>query len=219
MNFKHVYLIILFFLFCGFVSCKKMDGYYDYQNQEKVFTGTILEYLESKPGVFDSLLVVLDRLDDLKQALKTDEVTLFAPTNASFQSAVLNLNLVRKNQNKALLELATADLMELDSMVTKYFVSELAPTDSMNYVDGLFLTSFYPEHTMHAQKEKREASGVLEAGAEVVLFSDTRQSNFVADWARAATQAVNIRADNGYIHILDSPHEFGFGEFLVRINK
>jgi len=59
----------------------------------------------------------------------------------------------------------------------------------------------------------------VDGGLVRVFYSDTRRSTFVNQWIRTGSQAVNVRTDNGLIHILASNHEFGFGEFLLRMNK
>ncbi|MGN5955517.1 hypothetical protein ACP6L2_12975 [Sphingobacterium lactis] len=211
-----VYTAALVFLMS---SCSKYDGYFDYENTEKVFQGTSISYLESKKGTFDSLLVALNRLPELKQALNDQELTLFAPTNASFQIAINNLNLVRSNQGKSKLYIQNLNLVELDTLMTKYMVKGIVPTDSMNRIDGLFVETFKISHPMHAQRIKEDASGFVSGGMELVYYSDTKDNNFISQWNRTASQAVNIYTTTGIVHVLGSKHEFGFGDFLTRMNK
>lgn len=207
--------VLLLFL----ASCTKYDGYFDYVNTEKVFQGSTISYLESKKGTFDSVMVVLNRLPDLKNALDQQALTFFAPTNASFQIAVNNLNLVRAKQKKKKLFLQTMDLRELDTLMTKYIVEEVVSTDSMVFIDGLFVETYKIKHPMHAQRIKEDASGLVNGGMELVYFSDTKDNNFQSQWIRSASQAVNIFTTNGIIHVLGNKHEFGFGDFLSRMNK
>src|SRR5699024_5042192 len=118
-------------------ACEKNDsGYYQYENQENSFQGSTYEYLASKTGVYDSLLKAVDRVDWIQQALQGDSLTLFALTNNSFRTALQNLNLIRSNQGKAPLELNTVDIVELDSLLSKYLAHGYYPTDSLLYIDG-----------------------------------------------------------------------------------
>lgn len=219
---KMKYTIIM--LFVGWMltantSCTKYDGYYDFVNTENTFEGSTIDYYKSKANVFDSLLVVLDRLPDYKDSIAGGQLTIFSPTNASFQLAMGNLNLVRQTQGKPMLALSTVDLVELDSLFSKYVVRGLQSTDSMLYVDGLDVETVKYENEMHAQRIKQDASGYLGGGLVTVYYTDKKGSEFEILWVRSATQAVNIRTNNGLIHILANGHEFGFGEFLTKMNK
>lgn len=206
---------MLFYL----TACTKYEGYYGYENTEKVFDGNSLAYLTSKPGVFDSVLIALERLPYLKQAIETEEVTLFAPTNSTFQTALSNLNLVRANQKKTPLNIRKLDVDQLDTLMTKYIGQGRLSTDSTLYIDGLFINTYGINHPMHAQRVKENASGLVDGGVEVMYYSDTKDNSFQSQWVRASSQAVNIFTTNGVVHVLGGRHEFGFGEFLTRMNK
>lgn len=215
---KYIASVFLGILLC-MSACTKYDGYYGYENTEKVFSGNSLAYLESKPGVFDSVLVALDRLPYLKEALTTEEVTLFAPTNTAFQTALANLNLVRDNQSKSRLNIRSLNLDQLDTLMTKYIGVGLMSTDSTLYIDGLFVQTYGIEHPMHAQRVKEDASGLVDGGVEILYYSDTKDNSFQSQWVRASSSAVNVFTTNGIVHVLGGRHEFGFGEFLTRMNK
>lgn len=205
--------------FLCIVGCKKYDGYYAYENTEKVFEGSSLAYLQSKPGVFDSVLLVLDRLPYLKEAVASEKVTLFAPTNTTFQTAFSNLNLVRSNQNKSRLSIRDLEIKRLDTLMTKYIASGIVSTDSTLYIDGLFVNTYGIYHPMHAQRVKENASGLVDGGVEILYFSDTKDNSFQSQWVRASSQAVNIFTNNGVVHVLGGRHEFGFGDFLTKMNR
>lgn len=215
---KYIAGICLAVLLCT-TSCTKFDGYYGYENTENVFNGNSLAYLESKSGVFDSVLLVLNRLPYLRDAVANEEVTLFAPTNSTFQTALANLNLVRDNQHKERLSIQTLDIKQLDTLMTKYIGEGIISTDSTLYIDGLPVTTYGIQHPMHAQRIKESASGLIDGGVEVLYYSDTRDNSFQSQWVRATSQAVNIFTTNGVVHVLGGRHEFGFGEFLTRMNK
>lgn len=211
-------LLILFFVI-AVISCKENDGDYDFVNKESVFQGSTLEYFKSKPGIFDSLLVALERVPELQQDIASKPITVFAPTNASFQSALINLNLVRLNQKKTPLYLKTIDVAHLDTLLNKYFVSGLVTSDSMIFVDGLYVNTLKYNQPMHAQRVKQQASGFVDGGIVTIYYSDTKYSTFTQNWTRTTTQGINIKTNNGVIHVLSNNHEFGFSEFLIKMNK
>jgi hypothetical protein len=72
---------------------------------------------------------------------------------------------------------------------------------------------------MHAQRVKEDASGLVDGGVEIMYYSDTKENSFQSQWVRASSSAVNIFTTNGIVHVLGGRHEFGFGEFLTRMNK
>jgi len=217
---KKIYNALLLLLSIALLgACSKVDGSYKFENKESLYSGNTLAYLKSKPGVFDSLVVLINRMPYLNESLSNDTLTLFAPTNSSFQIAIANLNLFRKSQNRAPLYLRDIDLVDLDTMLNKYLTAGLINSDSMYYTDGLLLKTLNFNKNMHVQKVNSEASGFVDAGLVTVFYSDTKNSNFQIDWVRTSTQAVNIRTANGVVHILNAGHEFGFGDFLTRFNK
>ncbi|MGJ1387348.1 hypothetical protein ACR782_14195 [Sphingobacterium spiritivorum] len=215
---QSILFVIMLLVTTSLWSCAKTDGYYDYENKENIFTGNTIEYFQSKPQVYDSLLTVLNKFPALRDSIATTATTVFAPTNSSFHSAITNLNLVRKTQNKPLLYIRDLDPVQLDTLISKYISKDLVTTDSMLFVDGLFINARYNQD-MHAQRIKQESSGFVGGGLVTVYYSDTKGSNFQSQWTRTTTQAVNIKTSNGVVHILNNGHEFGFGEFLTRFNK
>jgi len=202
------------------ISCNKdNEGFYKYENQESVFDGDTYSYLQSKLGVYDSLFKALDRVPWVKDTLQSDSITLFALTNNSFKSALQNLNLLRASQGRSALDLNTVDVTELDTLLSKYIIKGRYTTDSLLYTDGASLKSVKYHFSMHGQRVKSDALGYVGGGPTSIYYSDTKESNFVKDWSRAQTQAVNIITLNGVLHILSNSHEFGFGEFSTRMNK
>lgn len=219
---KIKYIIIMLFggwLITSNVSCAKYDGYYDFENTESLYGGSAIDYFKSKPNVFDSLLLALDLLPEYKDIIEEGDVTIFAPTNASFRMALTNLNLVRQTQNKPALKLSTLNLVQLDTLLSKYIVQGRQSTDEMQYTDGLDVLTVKNEMEMHTQRIKQDASGFVGGGLVNVYYTDKKDSEFEFLWERAATQAVNILANDAVIHILANGHEFGFGEFLIKMNQ
>jgi len=81
-------------------GCKKEKGYYSSTPVAGSGSLTAYEYLKSKPGIYDSLLLVVDALG-YQQTLSDSSVTVFAPSNQRFKIAVLNLNTIRQSLGQA----------------------------------------------------------------------------------------------------------------------
>lgn len=202
-------------------ACKKNESiYYNYQNTIKDFDGTALQYLQNQKGTYDSMLVVLNLLPGLKDSINTQKITLFAVTNPSFQVAIKNLNILRKDQGKQPLYLKDLDLAQLDTMMCRYVLKDIRVTDDYKpFADGLLINSMKYNYPMHVQYKKLNASGFVEGGPQSVIYSDPKMSIFQKYWENATTDAVNIKTKNATINILVALHDFGFNEFVKRVNK
>lgn len=197
-------------------ACVKDKGFHDNANNNTKFAGNTYEYLKSKPGVYDSLLAVIDRTG-LKQTLIDSNVTLFAVTNPSFQLALTNLNTLRRQSDKDPLFLSNIDGVQLDTMACYYIIRGKLPSDSLKLQDGLDITAVRYGYPMHAQISHASASGYVGGGPEVIEFSDTKRSKFVRFWSTTTTGSNNIQTNNGIVHVVTPSHIFGFDEFVTRL--
>lgn len=221
-NIKHFpkSLAVLLIFLSTLTACKKDSIYHDYENTIKEFDGTALQYLQTQKNTFDSLLLVLNRLPDLKDSLSNKNITLFAPTNQSFQAAIKNLNIERKAQGKSAMYLKDCDLTELEVLTTRYILRGSRTTDSYApFADGLNIISIKYEYPMHVQYNKLNASGFVGGGPQAIIFSDPKGSIFEKNWENAGTNAVNIKTKNAIVNILAPLHDYGFNEFVIRVNK
>lgn len=71
-------------------ACKKED-YLDTGVHDPKYKGTIWQYLESRPDLFDTLTVAL-KIAKLDVVLQNEEVTFFAPPDPSIMKSVWFLN-------------------------------------------------------------------------------------------------------------------------------
>ncbi|WPU91526.1 fasciclin domain-containing protein [Mucilaginibacter sabulilitoris] len=197
-------------------ACKKDGGYHNAIDISTKFSGNTYEYLKSKPGVYDSLLAVIDRTG-LKQTLADSNVTLFAVTNSSFQLALNNLNTLRRQGDKDPLFLANIDGVQLDTMVSYYIIRGKRTTDSLLLQDGLDLYGVRFGYPMHGRVSKISASGLTGGGPDVIEYSNTKRSKFIRNWATTTTGSNNISTRNGIVHVVSPDHIFGFDEFVSRL--
>lgn len=203
-------------IFIGISSCSKDKGYYNPPILNKDFQGSIYDYLKSKPGVYDSLLIAVDRLG-LESTLRDSNVTLFALTNPSFQLAITNLNNLYALSEKPLEYIRTVDYDQLDTMVTQYIIKGSYPADSLRHQDGLALQGVKYKYPMHAKVIKSTSSGYIEGGPELIQLSDTKRSQFTRDWIGTSTASINIQTGNGVVHVISPDHVFGFEDFITRL--
>lgn len=221
-NKKH----IIKFLFAGLfiamvvVACSKKDeGAYNFVNQVNVYNGNVYNYLKSQ-SQFDSLTKAIDRVTAIKQGLESEpKLTIFALTNGSFQVALSDLNKIRASQNKPNLYIENLNIGELTVLLDRYMVTRKLTTDSLKFADGLFLKTMLLDYEMNATNKNSNASGLVNSGPRSIIYSDVKNSQYIKDWVTTTTQAVNINTNNATVHIIAASHEFGFGEFITRMNK
>lgn len=205
-------------------GCSKADKtYYDYKTTAGNYKGTILEYLKTQTGLYDSLLYVTSRVSGLNNLLQTGQVTLFAANNKSFELALSNINQARKDSFPSMprISLSGLDSATLDTFMCRYIIPGLLFSDSLKgFTDGKLYPSYRYDYNMQLQYVSTNASGYLGGGPKTITFSDPRNSLFVRNWVRVNTLTVDITASNGVIHLLPPGHDVGFGnDFIKRINK
>ncbi len=207
-------------LFIAFSSCQKVDGDYNAVNKSiDKYNGSIYDYLKSRPGEFDSLLAVIDRVG-LADTLKNQQgITFFAVRNESFQQVVSRYNLSRKVRNKKALYLKDRTVEFLDSIVSRYIIKGEYFADDLNFNDGLKLNSVKWKYPMSGKLITGNASGLIKGGPAYIQFSSTNRSSYLKDWVNANTYAINIKANNGVVHILEPLHPFGFGDYSKAVSE
>lgn len=221
---KRIY--ILLFLLSSvsfFFSCTKGDQYYaDYVNITQSFDGTILEYLESQPGTFDSLVLVLDRLPELRDSLNDSgkEITLFAVTNRSFQIAIDAMNTARELSGRKPLYLEDLSKSDLDSLTSRYAFSGLYDTESLfSFKEGQTVASMRYGYDMNMLFKETDASGFVQGGQQQLMLSDVNNSIFQRYWKSINTASVNLYTSNGVLHILSTGHDFGFNKLTTKFSQ
>lgn len=223
-------LVILLLAFIG-VSCKKADKtYVNYQPTAGNFDGNALQYLQSQPGLYDSMLLVLDRVPRLADSLAKGDVTMFAVPDKSFSLALQNINQARKDSMPSMpaMSWSTIDPAIIDSFMVRYILhGKHTSKDISDLADGLFFptvgytsrTGMDTSYNMQMQFTRTNASGYEGGGPKAIIYSDPKGSIFVRYWVRVNTITVDIKSSNAVIHILPAGHDFGFGdEFVKAVN-
>ncbi|HLS95031.1 MAG TPA: fasciclin domain-containing protein [Sphingobacterium sp.] len=205
-------------ILCCFLalSCSKDGGYYKHELDKPRFDGSVYAYLKSKPGVYDSLIKVIDRVG-LEGIMSDSNITVFAPTNESFRLAIENLNNIRRRAGQATEFLANVEYEHLDTMMSQYIIRGRYAGDSLTNQDGSFIYDFRHGYRMHGKLTQSYSSGYIGGGPSVIEFSDTKNSPFLRNWVTTSTASINIEADNGIVHVLAPDHVFGFNDFVKRL--
>lgn len=214
-KFLSIFGVILFMSSCS----NNDDTYYNYQMEEQVFNGSTLEYLKSQ-SKYDSMLVVLNRLPALKDSLSKSNMTLFALQNESFKSVINQINSIRAFNKKAPIYLKDFNVNELDTLMTRYIFNDYLDTKKIKVnSNGLELKGIKFGYVMHVDYETLNASGFVAGGPRRLKFSDTNNSLLLSKWISTYTDEVDVKTNTGVVHPLISGHDFGFDDFIFRLNK
>ncbi|AIM35709.1 hypothetical protein KO02_02715 [Sphingobacterium sp. ML3W] len=205
----------------AFVACKKGNTYYeDYQVEYTAYNGTTLQFLEEQGSVYDSLLLVLERVPNLRARLNdpTDTITFFALTNNSFTNATDAMNAVRSSANKPPLFLEDIPQPLLDTLTYHYAFDGVYDTDNLkDFIEGKEIRSI-DNYRMTMKYKVTSASGIVEGGQQQITLSDMNNSIFQRYWQESSTSVVNIRTTNGRLHILVPSHNYGFSKLAKFLN-
>lgn len=212
-------------------SCKKVDNtYVKYQTKAGNYHGNALQYLQSQPGIYDSMLLALSRVSRIGDSVANNDVTLFAVSNGSFSLALQNINQARKDSVPSMepVSLSTIDSAVLDTFLCRYVLrGKHESKDIADFADGLFFKTIAyvnrngvdTAYSMQMQYTRTNASGYVGGGPAAIIFSDPKGSIFYRYWVRVNTMTVDIKTNNAIVHLLPPGHDFGFGnEFVRQVN-
>ncbi|ARS38612.1 hypothetical protein CA265_02500 [Sphingobacteriaceae bacterium GW460-11-11-14-LB5] len=219
---KKTYNFLILVLTVAFLAgCKKGDDtYYNFEPVTINYKGTALDYLKTQPGVFDSLMLVVNRFPALSDSLKVSNLTIFGVTNKSFEYAVKGLNRERAFQKKTPLYLSSIDGPTLDTIIYRYILKTPLTSDYVKtQSNGVNQSAMKYAYDMHVQYGNLNASGLVGNGEQQLIFSDMNNSAVASNWVNANTAVINVKTQNAIIHVLNTDHVFGFNQFLLKFNK
>lgn len=219
LNIKYVFLTIISTLVV-LASCTK-DYYEDGGVHQAKYDGTIMQFLQSRPELFDTLVKVIEytKYADLLKDPNAN-VTFFAPTNQSINSSVISLNyqLFNKGQD-TILNVNQIDPAVWEKFLGRYLYQDKYQLKDYPQIDTANLLVFPGQGyismggepinigTFYNDVVSKNNDGVVQrikyAGYRQVLINYTNP---------VATS--DIQPNNGVIHVLNfSKHSFGFSTY------
>lgn len=209
----------------------------DYLEQDGAPFDSMMVVINGIPGLRDSL-----------QNASTS-LTVFAVPNNCFKEAFLRLNNYRHTKQKGaniyLKDLMIAPFtvietqpgatpgadpiiiehpydyrLQLDSLISRYvFRGALNSAFLTAYAGGMHSQDFQFNYRMNIQFEQQNASGIEGMGRRRLILSDENNTQLAANWDRSESQTIDIKTKNGYIHILNAGHEFGFSKLISQFQN
>src|SRR5690606_5749807 len=145
---------------------------------------------KSKPGVFDSLVQVIDRLG-LQSTLQDSSITLFALTNQIFQLAITNWNNIRQLADRPSEFLSNIKKDHLDTMITQFILRGKYASDSLTTQDGKRLFGVKHGCPMQPKLLRSTSAWYPEGDTEIINSRDTKRSQFERDCISTTTSSIN----------------------------
>lgn len=204
-------------------GCKKNNYYLDGGKQSGKYNGTVMQFLQSRPDVFQQLVEVV-KYAGLEQALSTEDVTFFAPADSCIRNTIQIANDLLPTWGKPAITKITdikpaiwRKYLALYIFKGKKSLANYPQIDigNLSAYSGQMYTS-YDGQAMNIGVNFSDANGVKYAGYRYLVISLVNSSTprDYTTWWSARIASSDIQANNGYIHALNfSAHQFGFRAF------
>ncbi|WP_460762172.1 hypothetical protein [Niabella terrae] len=214
-------------------SCSKKDYYEDTGTLNPEYNGTVMQYLESKPEYFDSLVRII-KMADYETVLNQENITFFAPTDSSIRAAMEIANDYRERVGKPrLYKISDVAPSIWKKYLGRYIFEFARGLNDFSQIDFANITSYPGQmYTSYSGEQmnigsvytdlvnKNEATGTtttIKYGGYRFLTISYLTSPFSPTeydtWRSAVVSSVNIKPKNGYVHVLSMLlHVFGFDE-------
>ncbi len=221
---KHMNRSIVIAVIISTISfgCQKKDYFTDTGKHTPTYQGTVLDYLKSKPQMWDSLLKVI-RIAGMEDVFKNDKITFFAPADSCINSTIYALNLYLDFKGKPRITKLEQIKPEVwKKQLCRYLFKDARSMNDYPQLDPGNLSAYpgqiyssYLGDIMNIGVIYNDAGGVKYAGYRQLIISFIPSVSAPRDynsWYPAIVASVNVAPTNGYVHALNYRfHFFGFG--------
>ncbi|MBC9932283.1 fasciclin domain-containing protein [Chitinophaga qingshengii] len=217
-----IMLPVLMLTVMAICSCKK-NYYTDTGLHDPNYKGTVLQYLQSNPFYFDTLVQVI-KLAGMEETFSKDEITFFAPADPCFFQAIRSLNdYLKVNGRDTVQQLSDIKPAVWKNMLQLYLFKGKKRLRDYTQVDTLALDTYNGQGFL-CYNERPQNIGVIfndaVSGTSVIKYAGYRQLmlSYIPDfsqprlrWLNVPVASSDIAPYNGIVHVLMfSRHSFGF---------
>ncbi|NIG54180.1 hypothetical protein [Chitinophaga sp. Cy-1792] len=204
-----------------FSACKK-DYYQDSGLAKGKFDGTVLQYLKARPDYFKNLVKTIE-MAQMEDILSKEEITFFAPGDASIDSTIRYTNLMLYATGlDTIKSIADVPPQVWREMLGRYIFRGKIMLNDVPQVDWSLFSTYHGEY-MKSYDDVIMHLGVVyhdEGSAKYVgyrqLFISYAPSPELSSGPSfiAPVASVNIEPTNGVVHAIQTKtHLFGFSLF------
>lgn len=219
------FLFLCIFITAG-VGCKK-EYFINSGLHNAKYEGNVMQYLESQPFLFDTLVQVI-KLAGVEKYFTDSTITFFAPADSSINRTYQYIN--------QQLKLSGSDtLTALDNIkpefwrntLMMYMFSDARGLEEFQQLD-MANRSAFPGEYIRSMGGRVMNVGVIFNDANGLKYQGYRQLNLayipnpsspLQGWRMTRIATSNIQPTNGYVHVLNYPsHYFGFDPDQAALN-
>lgn len=203
-------------------SCTKDDYYKDGGMANPKYNGTIFQYLQTRPDMFDTITYIIERAG-LKDKIEQEDVTFFCPTDQSVVDAMRNLNSYRYSTYKDSVQLKDVPpiiwkrFLERYIMEGKHLAKDFARVDpdNINAYPGINYVTI-GGYILNIGLIYQNYGGVEAVGARIIRVTDVSlDPNNFKNNNSVIVMTSDIQPTKGILHVLRYQHQFGFrGDFV-----
>jgi hypothetical protein len=221
--FKTIALCSVFLMFL-IGACKQDDYYLDGGKANPQFSGNVLQYLESNPTKFDTLVRII-RIAGLEDMFSNEEITFFAPTDEVFRRTIGQVNRIPQFENdpyvgklnQGLFELGKDTITQFEDVpaeIWKKYLLRYVFRGKMRLRDypqlDFGLRQLYPGGYFQTYERDLANIGVVFNTANDIRYAGARQISisYIPDpsnregFYAAAVATSDVQPTNGVVHVL-----------------
>ncbi len=208
------------------LGCKKNDYYKDSGTTDPNFNGTVLDYLHSRPGQFDSISKIV-KLAGMEDVFKTKSITFFASSDSSINSTMKIVNNQLSNFGmQPIVALAQVDASVWRKYLSLYLFAGAKSLNDYPQIDWSNFSAFsgqnypsYDGYPMNIGVLYNDAGGIQYAGYRQLqlsyIGSQTSPKDIIS-WQTVPVVSANMHPSNGYVHAIGNTSvTFGFNYLLL----
>ncbi len=201
------------------VSCKKSDYFINGGLSKGDFSGNTLEYLQSNPFLFDTLVRIIDHAG-LNSYFTDSTITFFAPADSSISATFNYIN--RRLKGSGLDTLTSLEQIKPEfwkNTLMMYMFRGAKGLEDYAQLDRANMSA-YPGEFVRSLGGRVMNIGVVFADASGLKYQGYRSLNLsyifntaqpFQNWRTQRVATSNIKPKNGYVHVLVyRDHFFGF---------
>lgn len=208
-----MFTLLLIVLSLG--GCNSTDYLVDGGKSNPYFEGNVMQYLESRPDLFEDLVKVI-KLTKWEDILTNEDVTFFAPTDFTITKSVDRMNKYLYNYEgmDKITDLSQVKPAVWEDLIGMYVMEGKYRLNDIAQLDTAAVSAFPGQTNFTYDRSYKMTMGVCYGDANGIKYAGYRQVMYAyQDFGYpeyAYVSSCNIEPTNGIVHVLRLDHYLGF---------